>query len=411
MVFDTNIHTATMSFSDQFYIELGQKFLLLSGVPKATEIDGALSKLQICLTTFCLVIHVLVSASSLYSLSSACVKNYSLVCLYHTITLDEFYVGNLLTTTVLVYNYKELGKIFHELRSLIRQFKKLSNKRRPKRKLKLFLGILFIVISIYDSGSNNYKYLNMLDVKTDLSVLALLQVLLTPSNFLFWGVSYNLMLCYAMEVEFVEILENQMMLVPKFECLNTVLPVVEEHYLSLNQPYNKYTTISSSHYTTWYSRLNNYREASKNHILVKNIRMRTNRIFYFHLVLFVFFNACYFPILTVVPFLSSQNEYNNIFQRCFYGITICVYILSEYGPAFFNQWYKYRNSRMVQQISKEVYTTSDIRYRCLIKRFIDIGKDSFSESHCVMFDFEASIWPTMIDTAALIALTILAPQQ
>lgn len=150
MVFDTKIHTATMSFSDQFYIELGQKFLLLSGVPKATEIDGALSKLQICLTTFCIVIHVIVSASSLYSLSSACVKNYSLVCLYHAITLDEFYVGNLLTTTVLVYNYKELGKIFQELRSLLRQFKKLSNKRRPKRKLKLFLAILFIVIYFYD---------------------------------------------------------------------------------------------------------------------------------------------------------------------------------------------------------------------------------------------------------------------
>lgn len=386
-------------------------FLFLSGVPKVTELGGALSTVQVLLSTFCLVIHVVVSVSSLYALPYACVNSYSRVCVYHTITLDEFYVGNLLTTIVLVYNYKEVGEIFHDLAGLHRKFKRLSIKPRSKKKIKTFLATLFIVISIYDSGSNNFKYLNMIEASTDLSVLALLQVLFTPSNFLFWGVSYNLMLCYAMEVEFIEILERQMMVPPKLDSLNTVLPVVEEHHLSKDQPNDKYRTRSSCFYTIWYSTLDHYRNVSKNHILVKNIRMRTNRIFYFHLVLFVFANACYFPILTLVPFFSGQHEYNNSFQRYFYGVTISVYILSEYGPTIFNQWYRYRMSYCVQKISKEVYATSDIRYRILIKRFIDIGKDSFSESPCVMFDFDASIWPTMMDTGTLIALTLLVPPQ
>ncbi|KAG8323478.1 hypothetical protein J6590_006495 [Homalodisca vitripennis] len=351
----------------------------------------------------CRLLVVLISTSELLMRQGAT----SLAKLYIDFSWVFFWCQTFLAATTIALKHKSVSRLSIFMNTIDQQTK--SHVRRKDRilmkALKIFLSgeILFgIIISIHDSSSSFIKLFGK-----DLTLASLIFVIPTWPEFIFaWAFSYNLILLFIMELQFLLSLISEISIQYEPEGLTSVLPVVEVNKPKIYWVSGQGTSQSIHRCSPWYCRLHRCRQMSKTCSNVKMLHFLISQLYNVPYSLQLLAKVTLLPFV-FVPAYHGSEEYATVTlygSAAFYNV---FWVAKMITPIFLNQWITYRVEKMVCIVSRDLFNEQDTEKRNILCRLSLSLDDSYSDSPWSLFNLDYSLLSDIIELVVLLGTSFI----
>lgn len=250
--------------------------------------------------------------------------------------------------------------------------------------------LLMQLVDIYATGTGLLYSLNN-RVNPNFFVCCMFSVFLVPPLALVYSSFFTLSVGHFVERKGYDCLAK-FTLSNQWNTIHSILPLVEDSFFQHDEEMQNSTLMNETSLSS--------RGCLKVLYLLKQFRIQENKWFYSSLVIIISNLMFYFPF--VLYFIKQDLKIHP--EKYFLGFYFCCLILT---PVVLNLMVQQKAYHFCIQTIKRTFKTSDSRKRKVLSNFVGITKDSFPDSFCFLFEFDADFCSTLIETVILIINTTL----